>query len=167
MITFAQFFGCDTNSILQRSIEDDQPLAVSWMYDPEPTSMLAEVAFDNTTFIEAVGDIIKLSNNVWQLKFHPQDRPTNPGLITYRFTDNLGNTETLQVEIVGQPVFDPIQTLDPIYSKYGPKRVKTKQMEIEQFDPRVLQDLEDRLARNSIPTFSNSMFAVGRNQEEC
>ena len=167
MATFAKFFGCDANSILQRTLDDNQPLAFSWDYNPEPTTIQAEVSFDNTEYVDTIGAVVNLTNNTWQLEFEPQDRPTNAGLITYKFTDDLGNTEELLVEFVGEPSTPQLPEVDTTYSKYGPKRVKTKEMEIEQFDPRVLQDLEDRKTRCTPPTFANSRFAVGRNQEEC
>lgn len=49
------------------------------------------------------------------------------------------------------------------YSAYGPKRVKTKEMEIEQFSPMEIQRAEDRAAA-PLPCFGSSHVCVGRNK---
>ena len=48
---------------------------------------------------------------------------------------------------------------------YGPKRVKTKEMEIEQFDPLRLQMAQDR-GRVQQPSWCDGSTCVGRNEEE-
>lgn len=51
------------------------------------------------------------------------------------------------------------------YTQYGPKRVKTKEMEIEQFDPAVIQRINSR-ANATIPTFCSLPSCVGRHRCE-
>lgn len=162
-MTFAQFFGCDVSGELQRTIDDTLPITFDWS-DIEATIITAEVAFDNINYVATIGSVISLGNSRFQLNYNPQDRPTNPGLITYKFTDNLGNVDYLTVIIVGDPVVESLPDLK--FSEYGPRRIKTKKLEIEQFDPEKLQDLKDRKNR-TIPTFCSSRFCVGRNDEEC
>ena len=166
MTTFAKFFGCDSTSttpnLQVRDTNNQQPITLEWT--PTPENIQAEVAFDNVNFIEAIGAITNISGDIWQLEYNPKDRPTNSGLVTYRFTDNNDNVETLQIEFIGQPVVP--ETPGPLsLSPYGPKRVKTKQMEIEQFDIEKLQRVSER---NSVgtPCFGKTHTCIGETEQE-
>lgn len=56
-------------------------------------------------------------------------------------------------------------TATPVLEGYGPKRVKTKTMDIEQFSPMELYKLE-QLRVQSSPTFCSSRMCVGRGINE-
>jgi hypothetical protein len=51
------------------------------------------------------------------------------------------------------------------YTQYGPRRVKTKEMEIEQFSPDIIQKVNSRAAAK-IPTFCALPSCVGRHRCE-
>lgn len=157
MSTFAKFFGCDATGEISRTLDDTQPIAFDWG-EPTAVSIDAEVAFDNINYEDAVGEVVELSEGRWQLNYDAQDRPTNPGLVTYKFTDNLGNTDYLSVNFTGTPAEPDLPDIK--YPSYGPRRVKTKEMDIEQFDPMKLAFLDDR-SQESTPTFGSHKFAVG------
>ncbi len=56
----------------------------------------------------------------------------------------------------------PSQESDPAtLADFGPKRVKTKEMEIEQFDPLRLQMAQDR-SRSTQPSWCDGAICVGR-----
>lgn len=67
--------------------------------------------------------------------------------------------------INGTPVDPPVEAPTLEFSGYGPKRVKTKEMEIEQFDPSILAKIEERKAAG-MPTFCNTPSCVGRHKYE-
>lgn len=168
MTSFAKFFGCVAGSMsMVRDINDIGPITFEW-FGILPTEIIAEVSFDNINFIETAGEVTYLDlQEIWQLSYSPLDRPTSPGLVTYRFTSNFDETAVLLLEFIGNlPTNNP--ALDLGLTEYGPKRVKTKQMEIEQFDPRILDELDERkrVRGNGIPTFCSSAFCVGETREE-
>lgn len=68
-------------------------------------------------------------------------------------------------DIVGGEATPEDDLPEVVLSDYGPKRVKTKTMDIEQFDPEKLYRLEQMKAR-SVPTFCMSKFCQGRTQDE-
>jgi len=51
------------------------------------------------------------------------------------------------------------------FSAYGPKRVKTKEMEIEQFSPLEIQKANER-ASATLPTFCSGPACIGRYKNE-
>lgn len=51
------------------------------------------------------------------------------------------------------------------YSDYGPKRVKTKEMEIEQFSPMELQRVQERV-NATLPSFCSGSTCIGRYKHE-
>ena len=158
MTTFAQFFGCELSNpdSLIRDINDTNPIQFEWSLPA--TAITAEVAFDNVTFVETIGSVFNPTGNIWQLSYDPQDRPTVPSLITYRFTDNNSNQQTVTLQLTGALAS---QTLpEQQFSEYGPKRIKTREMEIEQFDIEKLDRLKQRSSNNN-PSFCQSTFCVG------
>lgn len=161
----AKFYGLGLNDQLTRQLLDETPISFDWAIS-EATNIVATVAFDNTNFIDCIGEMVLISSSRWQLTYHPQDRPTNAGLITYKFMDNLDNVDILPVEFTGVPVTSEEIALK--LSEYGPKRVKTKEMEIEQFDPRILDEVEERKKNRTknLPTFCSSNFCAGYTIEE-
>lgn len=50
----------------------------------------------------------------------------------------------------------------PTYSTHGPKRVKTREMEIESHNPRDIQRVIERDTYTTLPTFSSGAACVGR-----
>ena len=165
MKTPAKFYGLGVDDQLTRQLSDETPISFDWGVEAA-TNIIAYVAFDNSNFIDCVGEMESLGSNRWQLNYHPQDRPTNAGLITYKFLDNLDNSDILPVEFTGVPVTTEEIALK--LSEYGPKRIKTKEMEIEQFDPRILDEVEERKKNRakSLPTFCSSNFCAGYTNEE-
>lgn len=57
-------------------------------------------------------------------------------------------------------------TTENDYNSYGPKRVKTKEMEIEQFSPKELQRVEERANNTTLPSFCGGFACVGRFKNE-
>ena len=168
MSSFAKFFGCVAGtSTMVRNLNDVGPINFQW-FGVNPVAIRGEVSFDNVNFVDMAGTISYLSvQEVWQANYNPLDRPTNAGLVSYRFTDNSGNSETLSIEFIGI-ISETDISVDLDLAKYGPKRVKTKQMEIEQFDPRILDELDERkrTRSNGLPTFCSSTFCAGETIEE-
>lgn len=140
-----------------RQLDGTDPVTVVWE-SATPDSMLAEVSFDGTVYVPTVGSVTHLGGDNWQLSYHPQDRPTNPSTVIYRFTDNNSNQQLVTIPFVGTVTTPELPELT--YSAYGPKRVKTKQMEIETHDPEKLQRLTER-SMNKVPTFCSSAGCVG------
>jgi hypothetical protein len=165
METPGKFYGMGVNDQLTRQLSDETPISFDWSIGAA-TNIVATVAFDNVNFINCVGEMVALGGGRWQLNYHPQDRPTNAGLITYKFLDNLSNEDILPVEFTGAPITSEEVALK--LSEYGPKRIKTKEMEIEQFDPRILDELDERkkMRAKTIPTFCSSNFCAGQTIEE-
>lgn len=57
-------------------------------------------------------------------------------------------------------------TTENTYSSFGPKRVKTKEMEIEQFSPKELQRVEERTNNTTLPSFCGGFACIGRFKNE-
>ena len=57
------------------------------------------------------------------------------------------------------------ETSDDTYTTYGPKRVKTKEMEIEQFSPDVIQRVQERESA-TLPTFCSGPACIGSYKNE-
>lgn len=152
-------------STLQKTISDTEDIKFDWV--AEAITIGAEVSFDQINYLEAAGLVEREDGNRWIFRYSPLDRPTSASTVVYRFTDNAGNSDTLSVNYT-EPIVNPNTENNLVLSQYGPKRVKTKQMEIEQFDPRILDELEERKSRRSagLPTFCSSNFCVGRTDEE-
>ena len=52
------------------------------------------------------------------------------------------------------------------YASFGPKRVKTKEMEIEAHNPKDLQRLLERTTNTNLPTFCGGFACVGKHKCE-
>lgn len=57
------------------------------------------------------------------------------------------------------------ETSNDTYTTYGPKRVKTKEMEIEQFSPDIIQRVQERESA-TLPTFCSGPACIGRYKNE-
>lgn len=141
---------------VQRATNDDTPLIFSWpRTGVEPT---VTVSFDGTTFVAVDGTVEELDIDYqYKINYSSIDRPSIPGLAFYKIEEG-GDSAIFILNVT--PSVPTVNEGSPTYSAYGPKRVKTKQMEIEQFDPRVLQDAEAR-ANATLPSFCESRICVG------
>lgn len=94
---------------------------------------------------------------VWKYTAGDEEITIDSGYCNFELTDgtylvtNEPPTETTSV----------VTEVSPTYSSYGPKRVKTKEMEIEQFDPIAIQRATERSSA-TLPSFADGNTAVGR-----
>lgn len=63
--------------------------------------------------------------------------------------------------INGTPVDPPLPEITGAFSEFGPKRVKTKELDIEQWDPEKLERINRRRTATH-PTFCNSLFCIAK-----
>lgn len=63
--------------------------------------------------------------------------------------------------INGTPVEPPLPEISGAFSEFGPKRVKTKELDIEQWDPEKLERI-NRRKTTPHPTFCNSLFCIAK-----
>lgn len=80
----------------------------------------------------------------------------NTDLLHSSFTREAGQDTVDLDSCPEQPV--PVPTVPT--SEYGPKRVRTKEMDIEMWDPEMLNRLEER-KKAKAPSFCNSTFCIG------
>lgn len=136
------------NDPVNRSIGDNSPIVFQW-----PTAgatITAQRAFDNETFEDCAGAVteITVASPQYKLSYAAADRPTTPSIITYKFTDGT-DTAYLQVHISPEipaavSSLTPDADLSSLMTEIGPKRVKTKDMEVEAHDPMKIQQLLER-----------------------
>ena len=79
----------------------------------------------------------------------------NTDIIRGSFTREVGQ-EIVDLDSCPEPTPSPV----PIHSEYGPKRVRTKEMDIEMWDPEMINRLEER-KKAKAPSFCNSTFCIG------
>jgi hypothetical protein len=84
----------------------------------------------------------------------------------YVLIGNVAGNYILQNKLPELTITTPTLPPEVAYSSYGPKRVKTKEMEIEQFSPMELQKVQER-ANAALPSFcSGGATCVGRYKHE-
>ena len=140
---------------IQRAIGDTTPIILEW-----PTAgatITAQVAFDNQNFSDCVGTVSEITvgdTPRYQLSYASADRKTTVGIITYKFTDGT-DTGYLELHITPE-IPDAVASvsseadLTTLIASLGPKRVKTKDMEIEAHNPLMMQKLAERRASKPV-----------------
>jgi hypothetical protein len=144
------------DSPIKRFVNDAIPIIFAWVRTGVTPTVT--VAFDNTTFVPVTGSVEELSPNKFRLNYHANDRPSTPALITYRISEG-GDVGEFEVYIVAQQT-PPAPAPPTPFPGIGPKRVRTRDLDIEQFDPDKL-DLIERRRTSKIPTFCDSHICIG------
>lgn len=119
---------------VKRELSDQTPIVFEWLRAGVTPTI--EVALDNVTFVPALGSVTEITVDTprYRINYHTSDRPTSPGIITYKITEG-GDTAYLEVQIT--PTSSPgngeldASSLTTLIQTLGPRRVKTKDMEIE------------------------------------
>ena len=141
------------DSPVVRVINENLPIIFDW--PRTEVTLEVSVAFNNTDFSPVSGVITEIAPYKYRLSYNAADRPLTPALITYKVEEG-GDQGTFELLLKSQNVSP---TPEPL-SDYGPKRVKTKQMDIEQWDPEMLERLNNRKTLKP-PCFCESTFCQG------
>jgi hypothetical protein len=128
-----------------RAADDETPILFEW--PTADATVTGEVAFDNVTFTALTGTITDISNDLprFKLAYNSADRLTSAGIITYKFTDGT-TTIYLELRITAPscPETIDVSTLSSLIETVGPRRVKTKDMEIENHPIDKMQKIIER-----------------------
>lgn len=91
------------------------------------------------------------------IPYNVEERPEGAGIVLYLIDDgeDTGRIIVNVAECATSPVPAPSE-----FGASGPRRVRTKEMEIEQFRPDILQLVEDRKVSKT-PSFCQSQFCIG------
>lgn len=145
------------DSPIKRIVNDGLPIIFGWVRSG--VTPVVTVAFDNTTFVAVTGSVEEINPAKFRLNYHANDRPSTPALITYRVSEggDVGEFEVVIEASSEAPI--PPPPLPP-FPGIGPKRVRTRDLDIEQFDPEKLEAIERR-STSGTPTFCSSSFCVG------
>ena len=144
------------DSPIKRIVNDGIPIIFDWVRSG--VELVITVAFDNTTFVPVVGSVEELSPGKYRLNYHESDRPSSPSLISYRVAEG-GDVGIFEVLIL-QPQAIEAPSTPSEFTAFGPKRVRTRDLDIEQHDPEKLDRLSQKQG-STIPTFCDSHFCKG------
>ena len=137
-----------------RSIVDNTPIIFEWhRAGVEP---VVSVAFDNTTFQAVSGEVSEITADPsiprYSLSYSANDRLSSPGIITYRIAEG-GDTAYLELRLTpGNQLVEvaDTSTLATLIEQLGPRRVKTKDMEIEAHPIDKMQKIMERNSQKPI-----------------
>jgi len=143
--------------VVTRSLLDETPLVFEWLR--AGVTPVVEVAFDNVSFVALTGTVSEITNVVprYRINYNIADRPATPGIITYKMAEG-GDTAYLEVMFTTNPntvvipeILPPdISTLATLVASVGPRRVKTKDMEVEAHSIDAIQKLHERVGPKPI-----------------
>jgi|SRR6056297_486956 len=145
---------------VSRKEDDGVPIYFSW--PRTGASFTYQVSIDggatysagSETIVEQAGDSI----HDYMIPYSASERPSGAGVALFLVDDGTDSGRII-VTIEAAPV---ASTDGPTLSEYGPKRVKTKEMDIEQFDPETLQRLKEREAATTTVEFCGLNFCYGK-----
>lgn len=147
----------------ERHVNDGLPIYFSW--PRSGADFTADVSFDGgDTYSPISGTIEEITpdgdNAEYRITYSSSDRPAGVGTVLYRLNDGT-DTGKLYVDVKptttapGSTVV-PSSDLELIAAAsrgYGPKRVRTKDIEIEQFDPLTVMRARSSENPSTYPTF--------------
>lgn len=150
-----------------RAVNDPSPILFDWPVAGE--SLDVQVAFDNVNFDDIIGTVTEVTNDAslprYRIAYADADRPDTPTIITYKVT---GATHTGYLELHITPEVPTVVSsvantsdLSSLASSLGPRRMKTKDTEVEAHDPEKLQRLVERRSSKSV-AMSQFKFNVAR-----
>jgi len=131
---------------ITRAADDVTPILFEWKRAGVTPSI--EVAFDNVTFTAISGTVTEVTNDIprYRINYNAADRLTTAGIITYKISE--GNDVAYLELHITNPTLPPenldVSSLSSLVESVGPRRVKTKDMEIENHSIEKIQKVMER-----------------------
>jgi hypothetical protein len=141
------------DSPVNRIINENLPIIFDWPRTGVNPSV--SVAFDNLNFVPILGVVDEIGAYKYRIAYNAADRPLTPSLITYKVQEG-GDEGTFELLLISQ---QQNPTPSPL-TDYGPKRVRTKEMDIEQWSPDMIHSLNVKKTYPK-PCFCDSTFCHG------
>lgn len=144
---------------VERELGDETPIIFEWKRSG--VNPAVQIAMDNINFSDINGTVTDITNTGgvprYRIEWHVDDNPTSASIVTYKIAEG-GDTAYLEVRYTKpvtatEPTTPEVPadgTLSELVTLLGPRRVKTKDMEIERDSIDKMQKLLERRSKKPV-----------------